>query len=184
MPTRYWDKDVEELKSKLNSIIEVQNEDNLKTHFKQTILSRDDSKVSGTIKPDHFRIWIHEQGRGGVTGIFYPIVIGQFRPLSQGLEIQFKSKMNIIGKIVFIAIVTMLAYGIITGVVIQQNNEMKFAIPRLLIGIILFGLMISVPSFIYFKTSRTIKTYLTKELGVRNLSALLRVHRAVSGQGS
>ena len=92
MPTRlYWDKDVEELKSKLNSIIEVQNEDNLKTHFKQTILFKDDSKVSWTIKQDHFRIWVHEQGRGGVTGIFYPIVVGQFRHLSQGHEIQFIS---------------------------------------------------------------------------------------------
>jgi hypothetical protein len=169
MPTKYfWDKDVKELKTKLDSIIDVENEDNLKTHFRQTILFKDNGKVSGTVNRDNFKIWTHEQGRGGVTGIFYPIVQGQFRPLSQGLEIEFKSKMNIIGKGVFIGIAVMLAYGIVTGIVIQENNEMRFVIPRLLIGTVLFGLMISVPTFIYFKTSRTMKEHLTKELGLRN----------------
>jgi len=169
MPSKYfWDKDVKGLKTKLDSIIEVENEDNLKTHFRQTILFKDSGKVSGTINQDNFKIWTHEQGRGGVTGIFYPIVQGRFRPLSQGLEIEFKSKMNIIGKGVFIGIAIMLAYGILTGIVIQENNEMRFVIPRLLIGTVLFGLMISVPTFIYFKTSRTIKEHLTKELGLRN----------------
>src|SRR5690348_15204870 len=142
----YWDKDVEELKSKLKSIIDVSNEDNFWTHFRQTILLKDWNRVSGTIKQDSFKIWTHQQGRRGVTGIFYPIVEGQFRPLGQGLEIGFKSKMNSIGKVVFIAITTMLAYGIVTGIVIQENNEMRFVIPRLLLGTVIFGLMISVPS--------------------------------------
>jgi hypothetical protein len=169
MPTKlFWDKDSKELKAKLDSIIEVENEDNLKTHFRQTILFKDEGKVSGTVGQDNFKLWTHEQGRRWATGIFYPIVFGQFRPLSQGLEIELKSKMNIIGKVVFIAIATLLAYGILTGIVIQDNNEMRFVIPRLLIGTVLFGLMISVPTFIYFKTSKTIKEYLTKELGLRN----------------
>lgn len=160
---------MEELKSKLNSIIDVPNEDNLRTHFRQTILFREENKVSGAIQQDGFKIWTHEQGRGGVTGIFYPIIQGQFRPLSQGLEIEFNSRMNIIGKVVFVAIATMLVYGIMTGIVIQDNNEMRFVIPRLLIGIVIFGLMISIPSFIYFRTSRVIKKALIKELGLRNL---------------
>ena len=169
MPTRFfWDKDVKELKARLDSIIDVENEDNFKTHFRQTILFKDNRKVSGTIDQDNFKIWTHEQGRGGVTGIFYPIVQGQFRPLSQGVEIELKSKMNIIGKTMFIAIATILAYGIVTGIVVQENNEVRFVIPRLLIGAVLFGLMISVPTFIYFKTSRTIKEHLMKELGLRN----------------
>ncbi len=169
MPTKlFWDKDAKELKTKLDAIIEVENEDTLKTHFRQTILFKDNGKVSGTINQDNFKIWTHEQNRRGTTGIFYPIVHGQFKPLSQGLEIELKSKMNIIGKTVFVIIATILAYGILTGIVIQENNEMRFLIPRLLIGTVLFGLMISVPTFIYFKTSRTIKEYLTKELGLRN----------------
>lgn len=169
MPTSFYcDKDVSEFRSKLNSIIEVRNEDNLRTHFRQTILFKDESKVSGVINHGDFTIWFHEQGRRGITGIFYPIVSGLFRPLSHGLEIELKSKMNIVGKIVFIGIAAMLAYGIVTGIVIQENNEMRFIIPRLFIGTILFGLMISVPFFIYFKTARTIKAYLAKELGLKN----------------
>lgn len=163
-----WDKDLKELKTRLHSIIDVENEDDFKTHFRQTILFKDNGKVSGTIKQDHFKIWTHEQGRGGVTGIFYPIILGQFKPPRQGVEIEFKTKINIIGKTVFSAIVTMLAYGILTGIVIQENNEMRFVIPRLLIGMVLFGLVISVPTFIYFKTSRAIKQHLTNELGLRN----------------
>ena len=103
-----------------------------------------------------------------MTGIFYPVVQGQFRPLGKGLEIEIKTKMNVIGKVVSISITTILAYGIVTGIVIQENNEMRFIIPRLLIGTVLFGLVISVPTFIYFKTSRTIKQHLSKELGLIN----------------
>ena len=170
MPRKYyWDNDVEELKSRLNTIIDVQNEDTFRTHFAQTILFKDEYKVSGTIKQESFKIWTHEQGRGGMTGIFYPIVQGRFRPLSQGLEIEFKSKMNIIGKVVFVASSTILAYAMVTGIVIQENNEMRFVIARLLLGTVLFGLMISVPSFIYFKTCRTIKKALIKELGLRDV---------------
>lgn len=169
MPTKlFWDSDANELRAKLTSIIEVRNEDNLKTHFRQTILFMDNGKVSGTVNQNNFTIWIHEQGKSGVTGIFYPVIQGQFKPLSQGLEIAFRSKMNIIGKTLFIAMATMLAYGIVTGIVAQENNEMRFVILRLLVGSVLFGLMIFVPTFIYFKTSRTIKEYLTKELSLRN----------------
>lgn len=164
----YCDRGIEELKLKLNSIIEIQNEDDLKTHFRQTILFKDERKISGGINQDSFKIWIHEQGRTGVTGVFYPIIQGQLRPLSQGLEIELKSKMNIIGKTIFLGIGAMLAYGILAEIVIQENNEMRFVIPRLVFGTVLFGLIISIPSFIYFKSSRTIKTYLVKELGLRN----------------
>ena len=63
MPTKYyWDNEVEDLKSKLTSIIDVPNEDNFRTHFRQTILFKDENKVSGTIKQDGFKIWTHEQG--------------------------------------------------------------------------------------------------------------------------
>ena len=170
MPRKYyWDNDIEELKSKLNSIIDVPNEDTFQTHFRQTILFKDEYKVSGTLKQDNFKIWTHEQGRGGMTGIFYPIVQGRFRPLNQGLEIEFKSKMNIIGKVVFVPSAAVLAYALVTGIVIQENNELRFVIARLLLATVLFGLMISVPSFIYFKTCSIIKKALITELGLRNV---------------
>jgi hypothetical protein len=168
MPTTLFsDKDAVELKAKLRSIIDVENEDNWKTHLRQTILSKDNWKVSGSVKQDRFAIWSHEHGMI-MTGIFYPIVQGQFRPLSQGLEIVFKSKMNIVGRALFAAIAIMTAYGMWTGIVIQETNELRFLIPRLLIATILFGLMISVPSFIYVRTSRTVTKALIEQLGLRN----------------
>jgi hypothetical protein len=168
MATRFLaDYDLNELEKRLNSIIEVKNEDNLKTHLRQTILFKDEGLVSGTVTNDNFKIWTHEQGRSGVTGIFYPIIEGRPRQLSRGLEIEFKSKMNIIGQTIFLLIAIGVGYGIITGIIIQDNNDMKYLIPRFLIGTVLFGLFISVPSFIHIRTARITKQYLIKELGLK-----------------
>ena len=168
MATRFLaDYDLNELEKRLNSIIEVKNEDNLKTHLHQTILFKDEGLVSGTVTNDNFKIWTHEQGRSGVTGIFYPIIEGRPRQLSRGLEIEFKSKMNIIGQTIFLLIAIGVGYGIITGIIIQDNNDMKYLIPRFLIGTVLFGLFISVPSFIHIRTARITKQYLIKELGLK-----------------
>ena len=164
----FSDDNAEGLMLRLNSIIEIENKDDFKTHFRQTILFKDESKLSGTVENNQFKIWTHEQGRSGATGIFYPIVTGQFKPLSHGLEIKLNSKMNVIGKIVCILIGIMLAYVITSDFIIQENNDMKYLIRRILAGTVLFGLMFSVPSVIYFRTSKIIKQYLIKELELRN----------------
>jgi hypothetical protein len=161
------DYDLNELKSKLNSIIEVRREDKLKTHLRQTLLFKDEGLVSGTITNDNFKVWTHEQGRSGATGIFYPIIEGRPRQLCRGLEIELKSKMNIIGRTVFLLIAIGIGYAITTGIIIQDDNDMKYLIPRFLIGTVLLGLFISVPSFIHIRTSRIIKQYLIKELGLK-----------------
>ncbi len=168
MATRFLaDYDLNELNEKLNSIIEVKNEDNLKTHLRQTLLFKDEGLVSGTVTNYNFKIWTHEQGRSGATGIFYPIIEGTPRQLSRGLEIEFKSKMNIIGRTIFLLIIIGVGYGITTGIIIQENNDIKFLIPRFLIGVVLFGLFISVPTFIHSRTARITKQYLIKELGLK-----------------
>jgi hypothetical protein len=168
MATRFLaDYDLNELKEKLNSIIEVKNEDNLKTHLRQTLLFKDEGLVSGTVTNYNFKIWTHEQGRSGATGIFYPIIEGTPRQLSRGLEIEFKSKMNIIGRTIFLLIIIGVGYGITTGIIIQENNDIKFLIPRFLIGVVLFGLFISVPTFIHSRTARITKQYLIKQLGLK-----------------
>jgi hypothetical protein len=169
MSTRFFaDYDLKELQSRLKSIIEVENKDSFRTHFRQAVLLRDECKVSGTVTNDNFKIWTHEQGRSGATGIFYPVIEGRPRPLSQGLEIEFKSRMNFIGRTLFLLLIIMLAYGILTGIVIQENNELKYLVPRFLIGTVLFGLMISVPTFIHFRASKITKEYLVKELELRD----------------
>src|SRR5690606_27238274 len=123
------DYDLNELKEKLNSIIEVKNEDNLKTHLRQTLLFKDEGLVSGTITNDNFKVWTHEQRRSGVTGIFYPIIEGRPRQLSRGLEIEFKSKMNIVGRAIFLLIAIGIGYAITTGIIVQDDNDMKYLMP-------------------------------------------------------
>lgn len=70
------DYDINNLRKKLDAIIEVKNEDNLRTHLRQILLFKDEGLVSGTVTGESFKIWTHEQGRAGVTSIFYPIVEG------------------------------------------------------------------------------------------------------------
>lgn len=86
--------------------------------------------------------------------------------MSRGLEIELKSKMNIIGQTIFLLVVIVVGYAITTGIIIQEDNGMKFLIPRVLIGAVLFGLFISVPTFIHLRTSKITKQYLIKELGL------------------
>lgn len=162
----FWNGDRAAQESRLNSIIEVENEDNLKTHFRQIVLFKDDGKISGVIYPDRFKIWIQKQGRSGVTGIFYPIIEAQMRYSHRGIAVAFSSKMNIIGRFFCFIGGTVLVYGIATGIVIQENNEMRFIIPRLLAGALLFLLASLVPAAIYFRTSRIVKTHVIRELGL------------------
>jgi len=53
--TRYHETERKQL---LASIIDIENMDDLKIHFK---------------------VWTHEQGRSEATGIFYPIITGQWK---------------------------------------------------------------------------------------------------------
>lgn len=170
MPTILFTNDTKEsFQLRLNSIIEIKSKDNLLAHFRKVILFENERKVLGQLETNKFKIWIHEQGRSGVTGIFYIVLTGQFKPLGKGFEIELNSKMNIIGKIAFVIISVMLAYGITKGIIIQADNNIEYLIPRILLGSALFGLMILVPIVSYFQQSRTMKNYIIKELGLRNI---------------
>jgi hypothetical protein len=162
------DYDLNELRKRLNSIIDVENQDNVKTHLRQTLLFKDEGLVSGMILNDTFKIWTHEQGANGVTGIFYPIIEGRSRQLSHGVEIELKSKMNVVGRSVFLLIAVGIGYAITTEIVIQEDNDMRFLIPRFLIGALMFGLFISLPTYIHLRTSRITKQYLIKKLILNN----------------
>jgi hypothetical protein len=161
------DYDFNELTKRLDSIIEVRNEDNLKTHLKQTLLFKDLSVVSGSIDNSSFKIWTNDQKSSGATGIFYPIVEGRLKQLSRGIEIEFSSKMNPVGRVIFFLISIGVGYAITTGIIIQENNDLKFLIPRFLIGTLLFGLFISLPTFIHVRTTRITKQYLIDKLGLK-----------------
>jgi len=169
MSKKYYSKyGMNEFVTRLHSIIDIEKEDGLKTHLRQSLMFEDEERVSGKIFNDGFKIWTHEQGRIGVTGIFYPIIEGRAKPLSQGLEIEFKSRMNPLSQLIYSLLAVFFSFYVVTRIVIQENNELKFLIPRTIVALILFGLMMSVPSFIYFRTSKIAKQYLAKELELKN----------------
>lgn len=161
--------DIIELKSRLSSVIEVKNNDDIQTHFRQIFLLLDEGKDSGTIENESFKIWTHEQGPTGATGIFYPIIEGIVKPSHQGLEIEFKSKMNLIGRTVFFIIAFLMAYITLSGIIIQENNDFKFLIRRILVGGVFFGGMLFIPLYIHFRTSKIIKNFFIKELELRQI---------------
>jgi hypothetical protein len=164
MSTKYYeDKGILELEEKLNSIIEIENEDNLRTHFQNGILKINNTKVSGEIINNTFKIWTTDK-----LGVFYPVVLGNFKSINNGIEIELSSKMNIIGKALCAGLMTILAYAIIFGIIIQENNEIRFLILRSIVGLIIYGLMLSLPIIIYKRTSKALINYLIEELKIRN----------------
>ncbi len=72
--------------------------------------------------------------------------------------------MNSIGRAIFLLITSAIAYGVLQSIVIQESNELQYLIPRALMGILLVGLMCTVPLVIHLKTSSVIKKYLVDEL--------------------
>jgi len=159
--------DIKELKSRMSRIIEVRHKDILKTHFNNIVLFKDERKVSGTIMRDRFKIWTHEQGRGGATGYLYPVIEGFAKPLNNGLEIAFRSKMNLIARIVSYIFIAGLSYAILTEIIIQDNNDFNLLLRRSIVGILLLAILILGPMIIYYRICRIIIRYLVKELELK-----------------
>ncbi|WP_339607275.1 hypothetical protein [uncultured Roseivirga sp.] len=156
--------DLKELKPKLSLIIEDEDDDAFKTHFSQIFFAKHDDRVTGYLRNESFKLWVYDSEAAGSTGIFYPTIKGNLIPRSQGTEIQFSSKMNVIGRTVFLTFNLILSFGILTEIVIQETNELKYLIPRALMGMFLLGLVSTAPLLLYFRTLRIRKTHLINEL--------------------
>jgi len=76
--------------------------------------------------------------------------------------------MNVIGRIFFIPYSLFMAFYVLTAIVIQERNDLKFLIPRIFIALVLYALMTSVPTVIYFRTSRIVKRHVIDGLRKRN----------------
>ncbi|MFT6055001.1 MAG: EamA domain-containing membrane protein RarD [Roseivirga sp.] len=72
--------------------------------------------------------------------------------------------MNAIGRTVFLTFTLILSFGILSEIVIQETNELKYLIPRALMGMLLLGVVSTVPLLLYFRTLRIIRTHLINEL--------------------
>ena len=158
----------DELNSRINSLIEANNNDDLKTHFRH-FLFKDDGLVSGCFSKSNFKLWIQKQGfPGSLTGPFYPVIEGSVKELENRIEVYLKSKMNVLGIIICIIIYSALAAVILFNIVLQENNEIKFLIPRAIMGTILLILFTTVPILSYRTTSKVIIRHIIEELAKKS----------------
>ncbi|HCW08228.1 MAG TPA: hypothetical protein DGG95_12780 [Cytophagales bacterium] len=74
--------------------------------------------------------------------------------------------MNIIGRTIFFLLLIGIGYAITSGIIIQENNNIRFLIPRFLIGVLIFIVFMALPTFIQRTTTKVVKDQLTKVLGL------------------
>jgi hypothetical protein len=149
-----------ELRDKLNDLIEYQREDNLSSHL-QNIFSKRMDSISGKVESNDFVIWRHSYIW---SDMFYSVINGRIINNRNSCCIELKSKLNIFGSSLAVMISILLGYGILTGIVIQNDNSFRFIIWRLLVGLILFLLMQTVPIIAYFDSKRRTIKILTENL--------------------
>lgn len=159
----YSEQTVEEIINKVNTIIGVPCINNFKTHFFQIFLRRNQGKVCGLIKADHFNIWVQDRLS---TGIFYCVIEGTMTPRAKGVQVNIRSRMNPVGRLLLLALVIGLSCGLIFDIVIQEDNSWNLVLSRFLVGMILMPFMLFLPIATFLITSRSTRAYLTKTLGL------------------
>ena len=162
MPTRLVvGYDRKELNARLKSIIEVQNRDCLTTHAKQIFLFKDSDKISGNLEGDVFSFWVQNSK---LTGAFYPVIKANIKSLEKGNEISIDAKMNIVGFAIVAIIFVSIAYGILTTVVIQKENEFLHVLMRGCVGIVMLTMFMSLPVYLFVRTLKIVRKHLITEL--------------------
>jgi hypothetical protein len=149
-----------EFKKKLNDLIEFQREDNLSSHLKNVFSKRMDS-ISGKVGINDFVIWRHSYIW---SDMFYSVINGEIVNKGDSFYIRLKSKLNIFGMALVIVFSIFLGYGLLTGIVIQNDNSFRFIIWRLIAALILFTIMQTVPIVAYFDSKRRTMKILIENL--------------------
>jgi len=160
----FADCDSDELSHRILNLIQVKRDDKLITHFKQSFLMNDQFKTSGNMEGNTFRIWVP---RSPWSGIFYPVLIGQATKMENGIQVELKTKMNSLIHWPFYAIAAILMYGIFSGIVIQDNNEIRFLIPRMAVSALLFVLILALPVVILKNTEKELMQKVALELNLK-----------------
>jgi hypothetical protein len=121
-----------------------QKENTIWNHFKNCFW-KFNHDYSGNINPNGFTLWRYSHW----VGIFYPIITGEFVKQNDKQILQLRSKINPLVILIFTPLYLFLFYGIITGIIIQEDNSWKFLWKRILAGIFLFSLFLIAPVLSY-----------------------------------
>ena len=154
------DYNLDEFRNKLNDLIEYHREDNLTSHLKN-IFSKRMNSISGKVESNAFVFWRYSYVW---SDMFYSVINGKVNINGDSLNSELKSKLNRFGLLLVIVLSLFLGYGVLTGIVIQNDNSFKFVIWRLFAGLVLFILLQTVPLIAYFDSKRRTMIILTENL--------------------
>ncbi|PHN01292.1 hypothetical protein [Flavilitoribacter nigricans] len=153
----YWTKELysvnlteEEFESRLEKLIVLQEKNSLKTHV-FTSKSGSDETVRGELTKNGFTIW---RTNRTWNGMLYPIFKGGRLKVNGINLLEIKVQFNPFAEVLVVIFGILLAYGITTEIVIQENNEFKPLFLRILVGVFLFFIFQSVPLISFYNLKR------------------------------
>jgi hypothetical protein len=155
-----------DFRNHLNNIVTYKS-NNATSILRQFIKMDLADELVGEVKDSNLHVWTYTAGRLTGTGIFFPIIDGQFRSYGEQTILKLTARMNVIGKIILYAIILVLAYAIITGIIIQEDNSMKFLIIRTLAGTFLFSLFMAAPYLSFQHLKKLLIKSLSNELKLK-----------------
>lgn len=149
----YWNKELyridisgEEFQSKLEKLIDIQEENRIQNHIFKDV-RRTDEIIRGELKKNEFTMW---RTNRRWNGIFYPVFKGEIREINETRLIEIKTRFNPFAELIVLILTLGLVYGIISEIVIQTNNELKHLLMRGIVGILLLLIFQSVPIISYY----------------------------------
>lgn len=120
--------------TKINSLIEVKTENKLFNHFKYSFSAY---KVYGSIQNNTFVLWKYDRSW---TGIFYPVIKGQFLTDHHGsVQLKLKPQLNILGKVLNIVLIGLIGFPMLNEMIPSNSSFSEF-----------FGLIFLISIFILF----------------------------------
>lgn len=119
----------------LEKAIKHQRENSLWNHL-LTVVRIDNDGLSGKVTQDGFKVWIYSHR----VGIFHPVIYGTINSTKEKINVQIKSKMNPLGRLFSVLILGLWTYGVVSGIIIQDDNSWTFLWKRILIGLVMISL--------------------------------------------
>lgn len=100
-------------------------------HF-LTIIRIDFESYSGQIASDRFTIWRYSSW----AGVFYPVINGTIDLSNQNNPVTLKTRMNPVGILFIVIMISLFAYGSIFGVILQHDNSWTFLWKRIIAALL------------------------------------------------
>lgn len=175
----YWSKVIyrveigeEEFQSRMKRLIDIEEANLIKNHWHRNTWGSDE-KVRGKTTGDKFIIW---RTNRSWNGVLYPIFIGKISRIGETAILKLEVRFNRVAEIIVGLVALSLIYGIVTGIVIQENNELKFLLRRGIVGVILFLIFQTVPLISFYSLKNQTLKGLEKYFELRRIKLKRKRH--------